>query len=94
MNKESKTLEIMRRIGAPKPEKIRISGILKSQELASLTLLLPGGNIDSSATVLKLLGDHEINIRFINVDPLLIIPTMDTASPTAPTHTIAANVIK
>jgi len=69
MKKQSKTLEIMRRIGAPKPEKISISGILKSPELASLTLLLPGGNTDSSAAVLKLLGDHEINIRFINKYP-------------------------
>jgi aspartokinase len=66
MNEQSKTLEIMRRIGAPKPEKIRITGILQSPELASLTLLLPGGNSDSSATVLKLLGTHSINIRFIN----------------------------
>ena len=66
MDKHSKTLEIMRRIGAPKPEKIRISGFLKSPDVASLTLLLPGGNTDSSSTVLQLLGDHHINIRFIN----------------------------
>jgi aspartokinase len=66
MDEKSKTLEIMRRIGAPKPERIRITGILQSPELASLTLLLPGGNSDSSAAVLKLLGTHSINIRFIN----------------------------
>ena len=66
MDEQSKTLEIMRRIGAPKPERIRITGILQSPELASLTLLLPGGNSDSSASVLKLLGTHGINIRFIN----------------------------
>ena len=66
MDEQSKTLEIMRRIGAPKPERIRITGILQSPELASLTLLLPGGNSDSSAAVLKLLGTHAINIRFIN----------------------------
>jgi aspartokinase len=66
MGEQSKTLEIMRRIGAPKPEKIRIIGILQSPELASLTLLLPGGNSDSSASVLKLMGTHSINIRFIN----------------------------
>jgi aspartokinase len=66
MNKQSKTLEIMRRIGAPKPEKIRITGILQSPVLASLTLLLPGGNSDASAAVLKLMGANEINIRFIN----------------------------
>jgi aspartokinase len=66
MDKHSKTLEIMRRIGAPKPEKIGISGILKSPDLASLTLLLPGGDNDSSSTVLELMGDHDINIRFIN----------------------------
>ena len=66
MDRQSKTLEIMRRIGAPKPERIRITGILQSPDLASVTLLLPGGNSDSSATVLKLLGTHSINIRFIN----------------------------
>jgi len=66
MDEHSKTLEIMRRIGAPRPEKIRITGILQSPELASLTLLLPGGNNDSSAAVLRLLGTHSINIRFIN----------------------------
>jgi aspartokinase len=66
MDRQSKTLEIMRRIGAPKPERIRITGILQSPELASLTLLLPGGNNDSTAAVLKLLGTHSINIRFIN----------------------------
>jgi aspartokinase len=66
MDEQSKTLEIMRRIGAPKPERIRITGILQSPELASLTLLLPGGNSDSSASLLNLLGTHAINIRFIN----------------------------
>jgi len=66
MTEQSKTLEIMRRIGAPKPAKIRISGILQSPILASLTLLLPGGNSDSSAAVLELMGENEINIRFIN----------------------------
>jgi aspartokinase len=66
MNEQSKTLEIMRRIGAPKPEKIRITGILESPMLASLTLLLPGDDDDSSAGVLKLMGANEINIRFIN----------------------------
>ena len=66
MKEQSKTLEIMRRIGAPRPEKIRITGILQSPVLASLTLLLPGGDSDSSAAVLELMGDNEINIRFIN----------------------------
>jgi aspartokinase len=66
MDSQSKTLEIMRRIGAPKPEKIRISGILQSPQLSSLTLLLPGGNSDPSVRVLKLLGSQAINIRFIN----------------------------
>ena len=56
----------MRRIGAPKAEKIGISGILKSPDLASLTLLLPGGDADSSSTVMELMGEHDINIRFIN----------------------------
>jgi aspartokinase len=66
MSEQSKTLEIMRRIGAPKPEKIRITGILESPELSSLSLLLPGGDQDSSTAVLTLLGNHDINIRFIN----------------------------
>ena len=66
MDKQSKTLEIMRRIGAPRPERIRITGILQSPDLASLTLLMPGGNSDPAAAVLKLLGAHSINIRFIN----------------------------
>ena len=66
MDEQSKTLEIMRRIGAPKPERVRITGILQSPELASLTMLLPGGNSDSSASVMKLLGTHGINIRFIS----------------------------
>ena len=64
--KPSKTLEIMRRIGAPRLEKIRLTGILESPELASLTLLLPGGNHDTSADVLNLLGTQGVNIRFIN----------------------------
>jgi len=66
MTEQSKTLEIMRRIGAPRPEKIRISGILQSPALASLTLLLPGGDRDPAAAVLEILGGHDINIRFIN----------------------------
>ncbi len=66
MTEQSKTLEIMRRIGAPKPEKIRITGILQSPLLASLTLLLPGGKSDTSAGVLELMGTNEINVRFIN----------------------------
>ena len=66
MDKYSKTREIVRQIGAPKPENIRISGFLKSPDLASLTLLLPGGDTDSSSIVLQLMGDHDINIRFIN----------------------------
>ena len=66
MDKDSKTIEIMRRIGAPKPERIRISGILLSPELASLTLVLAGGNSDSAVRVLRLLGSHAINIRFMN----------------------------
>ena len=66
MSEQSKTLEIMRRIGAPRPEKIRISGILQSPMLSSLTLLLPGGDSDPTATVLEILGEHDINIRFIN----------------------------
>jgi aspartokinase len=66
MNEQSKTLEIMRRIGAPKPEKIRITGILQSPELASLTLGLPGEDNDSSTALLSLLGSHKINIRFIS----------------------------
>ncbi len=66
MNEQSKTLEIMRRIGAPKPERIRITGILQSPELASLTLELPGEDSDSSTALLSLLGSHKINIRFIS----------------------------
>ncbi len=66
MSEQSKTLEIMRRIGAPKPEEIRISGILQSPVLASLTLLLLGGDSDPATAVLEILGGHEINIRFIN----------------------------
>ena len=66
MSEQSKTLEIMRRIGAPRPEKIRISGILQSPVLSSLTLLLPGGDSDPTAAVLEILGEHDINIRFIN----------------------------
>jgi aspartokinase len=66
MTQQSKTLEIMRRIGAPKLEKIRITGILQSPALASLTFLMPKGDGDSFAAVLRLLGDRSINIRFIN----------------------------
>ena len=66
MSEQSKTLEIMRRIGAPRPERIRISGILQSPVLSSLTLLLPGGDSDPTAAVLEILGEHDINIRFIN----------------------------
>lgn len=66
MNEQSKTLEIMRRIGAPRPEKIRITGILQSPELASLTMVLREEKNDSLAALLSLMGSQEINIRFIN----------------------------
>lgn len=66
MSEQSKTLDIMRRIGAPRPERIRISGILQSPLLSSLTLLLPSGDSDPAAGVLEILGGHDINIRFIN----------------------------
>lgn len=66
MEEESKTLEIIRRVGAPKPEKISITGILKSPDLALLNLTLPAGN-DSPAAVLSLLGAHRVNIRFISL---------------------------
>jgi aspartokinase len=66
MEEESKTLEIIRRVGAPKPEKITITGILKSPDLALLNLTLPADN-DSPATVLSLLGAHGVNIRFITL---------------------------
>jgi aspartokinase len=66
MTEQSKTLEIMRRIGAPEPEKIRITGIIQSPVLASITLVLPGGDDDSSAELLSIFGSHEINIRFIS----------------------------
>lgn len=66
MSEQSKTLEIMRRIGAPRLEKIRISGIIQSPMLSSLTFLLPGGDSDSTAAVLEILAEHDINIRFIN----------------------------
>ncbi|MFP3869270.1 MAG: hypothetical protein ACLFVT_00120 [Syntrophobacteria bacterium] len=66
MDKQSKTLEIVRRIGAPRAEKIRISGILHSPELALLTVLLPADDGSSSATFLSLLGAYRINVRFIS----------------------------
>lgn len=66
MEDHSKTLEIIRRIGAPEPEKIRITGILQSPELGSLTVVLPGGEDDSSPALLEHLGSHEINIRYIS----------------------------
>ena len=66
MEDHSKTLEIIRRIGAPEPEKIRITGILQSPDLGSLTLVLPGEDGDTSAALLELLGSNEINIRFIS----------------------------
>jgi hypothetical protein len=66
MTEQSKTLEIMRRIGAPKLETIRITGIIQSPELAALILALPGEDSDSSTALLSLLGSHEVNIRFIS----------------------------
>ena len=49
MTQKSKTLEIMRRIGAPEPEKLSIVGIIQSPELASFNLRLPQSDTDSSA---------------------------------------------
>jgi aspartokinase len=66
MNEQSKTLDIMRRIGAPRPEKIRITGILQSPELALLTLSLPSEDGRPLASLLGLLGERSINIRFIS----------------------------
>ncbi len=66
MDEQSKTLEIMRRIGAPKPERIRITGILQSPDLAHITLGLPKEDSDTTAALLTILGKNEINIRFIS----------------------------
>jgi aspartokinase len=66
MSEPSTTLRIMRRIGAPEPKKIRITGMLQSPELAFLVLLLPEQDADILARLLSLLGEHEINIRFIS----------------------------
>jgi aspartokinase len=65
VEEQSKTLEIIRRIGAPEPEKIAVSGILRSPELALLMLALPADSGSSLAGFLSLLGEHGINIRFI-----------------------------
>jgi aspartokinase len=66
MVEQSKTVEIIRRIGAPEPEKISITGILKSQELSLIMLTLPASE-DPPAGVLSLLGAHGVNIRFITL---------------------------
>jgi aspartokinase len=66
MSEQSKTIEIMRRIGAQKPENIRITGILQSPELAFVTLTLPTEDGQPLAALFSVLGEHEINIRFIN----------------------------
>jgi aspartokinase len=66
MDKHSKTLEFMRRIGAPKTEKIRITGILRSPELTLITVMLSGEDTSASAEILSLLGSYRINIRFVS----------------------------
>jgi hypothetical protein len=66
MEERSKTVEIIRRIGAPEPEKISITGILKSHDLSFLLLTLPAAD-DPPAAVLRLLGSHGVNIRFITL---------------------------
>ena len=66
MVEQSKTVEIIRRIGAPEPEKISITGILKSHDLSLLLLALPAAD-DPPAAVLRLLGSHRVNIRFITL---------------------------
>ncbi|HVO85037.1 MAG TPA: hypothetical protein VMU60_11485 [Syntrophobacteria bacterium] len=66
MDERSKTVEIIRRVGAPEPEKISITGILKSQDLSLLLLTLPVTD-DPPAAVLRLLGSHGVNIRFITL---------------------------
>jgi aspartokinase len=65
MEEQSKTLEIIRRVGAPEPEKIAVSGIVKSPHLALLLFALPADRSTSLADFLRLLGEHGINIRFI-----------------------------
>ena len=62
----SKTVEIIRRIGAPELEKISITGILKSHELSFLLLKLSAAD-DPAAAVLTLLGTNGVNIRFITL---------------------------
>lgn len=66
MEERSRTLEIIRRVGAPEPEKIAITGILKSPDLALLVLTLPGAD-EPVAALLGLLGAHGVNIRFITL---------------------------
>ena len=66
MEERSKTVEIIRRIGAPEPEKISITGILKSHDLSFLLLALPATD-EPPAAVLRLLGAHGVNIRFITL---------------------------
>ncbi|MBW1981407.1 MAG: hypothetical protein JRJ12_09300 [Deltaproteobacteria bacterium] len=67
MSKRSKTVRIMRRIGAPEPKKIRITGILQSPDLASISFMLAAGRQESLAECLSLLGSRGINIRFISI---------------------------
>jgi len=66
MEERSKTVEIIRRIGAPEPEKISITGILKSHDLSFLLLTLPAAD-DPPAAILRFLGSHGVNIRFITL---------------------------
>jgi len=66
MEEQSKTVEIIRRVGAPEPEKISITGILKSHDLSLLALILPAA-AELPAGVLRLLGAHGVNIRFITL---------------------------
>jgi len=66
MEERSKTVEIIRRIGAPEQEKISITGILKSHDLSFLLLTLSAAE-DPPAAVLRLLGSHGVNIRFITL---------------------------
>lgn len=66
MQQQSKTLQLMRRIGAPEPERIGISGILRSPELSSFTISLPGNGDDASSSLLGVLGANKVNIRYIS----------------------------
>ncbi len=67
MQKKAKLVQIIRKIGAPEPPRIKLTGILESPEQDLFTFSFRAE--DALCNILNFLGDLSINIRFLSKTP-------------------------